>query len=150
MRPAKALTLIELLLTISILAFCLCSILLTYINMFILTDLSRDLTLVNNAIQAKMEEVKKTNFDNLSSLNGTTFDLSGFSSFNAKGVIYVTDTTYTDLKRVHIEASFKSRNRVIGGDKNLNGIANAGEGFIDVGGVNELTSPAELVTLIAR
>jgi len=146
----RALTLIELLLTVSILAFCLCSIMLTYINMFILTDLSRDLTVATNALQAKMEEIKKTNFDSLASLNGTTFDISGFDSSNAKGVVYVTDTGYTDLKRVHIEVSFKSRNRVIGGDRNLNGVANTGEDFINVNGVNELISPVELVTLIAR
>jgi hypothetical protein len=118
--------------------------------MFILTDLSRDLTVATNALQAKMEEIKKTNFDSLASLNGTTFDISGFDSSNAKGVVYVTDTGYTDLKRVHIEVSFKSRNRVIGGDRNLNGVANTGEDFINVNGVNELISPVELVTLIAR
>ncbi len=143
-------TLIELLITLTILAICLCGILLTYINMFILSDLARDLTLTTNAVQAKMEEIKKTSFDNLLSFDHQPFDIVDFTSSNAKGVVYVTDTGYTDLKRVHIEVSFKSRNRVIGGDKNLDGIADTGEGVINVNGVDELTSPVELVTLIAK
>ena len=146
----RALTLVELLLTISILAFCLCGILLTYISMFILTDLSRQLTTTTNALQAKMEEIKRTDFDNLSALNGTSFNVSGFASSEAKGVIYVSNTAYTDLRRVHIELSFRTRGRVFGGDKNLNGVANIGEDYISVNGVNELRSPVESVTLISR
>ncbi len=158
----KAFTLIELLLAFSILAFCLCGILLTYINMFVLADLSRDITLANNAVQAEMEIVKRTNFACLDTSscsgcacpsptscpqNACTFNIAGFASSDAKGVVYITsDTGYADLKRVRIEVSFKSRNRVIGGDKDLDGIADVGE---DVNIKNELNSPVELVTLIA-
>jgi prepilin-type N-terminal cleavage/methylation domain-containing protein len=143
----RGVTLIEVLIAAAILAFSLCGILLTYINMFIFTDLTRDFTLATNALQAKAEEIKKANFDNLLTFNGS-FDIAGFASSDAKGVVYITsDTGYADLKRVRIEASFKSRNRVIGGDKNLNGIADLGE---DVNSKNELNSPAELVTLIAK
>lgn len=143
----KGFTLIELLLTFAILAFCICSILLTYINMFILADLSRDLTLATNSVQAKMEEIKKTAFDNLLTFNGTKFDIDGFAGADAKGVIEVTDTAYADLKRVRIIACFKSRGRVIGEDKNLNGILDAGE---DSNGNGRFDSPLELVALIAK
>lgn len=138
---------IELLLTITMLAFCLCGILITYINMFLLSDLSRDMTLATNAVQAKMEEAKKTGFDNLSSLNGTTFDLDGFTPATAKGLIEVTNTGYSDLKRVRISASFKSRFQTVGEDKNFNGVLNAGE---DADLNSRLDSPVELVTLIAK
>ena len=141
-------TLIELLLAFSILVFCLCGLLLTYIQMFVLTDLSRDLTLATNAVQAKMEEIKKANFDSLLSLNGTTFDLAGFSSSDAKGRVEVVSTAYSDLMRVRIAASFRSRNRVIGEDANLDGDLDTGEDtFISN---SRLDSPMELVTLIAR
>lgn len=144
----KGFTLIELLFTFSILVFCLCGLLLAYIQMFVLTDLSRDLTLATNAVQAKMEEIKKANFDSLLSLNGTTFDLTGFSSSDAKGRVEVVSTVYSDLMRVRIVASFRSRNRVIGEDANLDGDLDTGEDtFISN---SRLDSPMELVTLIAR
>lgn len=129
------------------LSFCLCGILITYINMFFLSDLSRDITLTTNAVQAKMEEIKKTGFDNLSALNDTTFDLDGFSGSTAKGLIEVTNTGYSDLKRVRISASFKSRFQTVGEDSNFNGVLNSGE---DADANGRLDSPVELVTLIAK
>lgn len=141
-------TLAEVLLAVSILAFGLCGILVTYISMHIFLDLSRNFTTVTNALQAKAEEIKRTSFSALSGLNGTTFDLSGFGPNNAKGVIEVTDITgYADLKRVRIIACFKSRARVIGEDTNLNGILNIGE---DANNNGRIDSPAELITLIAK
>jgi prepilin-type N-terminal cleavage/methylation domain-containing protein len=144
----KGFTLIELLLTFSILAFCLCGILFTYIQMFILVDLSRDLTLATNAVQAKMEDIKKTSFDSLLPLNATTFDISGFASSDAEGRVEVVSTAYSDLMRVRIVASFRSRNRVIGEDANLDGDLDTGEDMFITN--SRLDSPVELVTLIAR
>jgi len=140
-------TLIELLLTVTMLAFCLCGILMTYINMFFLSDLSRDITLATNAVQAKMEEIKKTAFDNLSVLNGTTFDLAGFSGSTAKGLVEVTNTGYSDLKRARVSASFKSRFQTVGEDRNFNGVLNSGE---DADANGRIDSPVELVTLITK
>lgn len=151
----RAFTLIELLLAFAILAFCLMGILLTYINMFVLADLARDFTLVTNAMQAQLEEIKKTPFDNLLALNGNTFDIAGFSSGDAKGRIEVCDNTtcpafipYSDLKRVRLVVSFRSRGRVIGEDSNLNGILNSGEDTLISN--NRMDSPSEIVTLIVR
>ena len=132
---------------VSILAFGLCGILITYINMFVFSDLSRDFTLATNALQAKAEEIKRTNFSNLSALNGTTFDISGFAAGNAKARAEVTDTAYPDLKRVRLVACFKSRARVIGEDRDLNGSLGVGE---DANGNGRLDSAAEFVVLIAR
>lgn len=143
----KGFTLIEVLLAMIVLVVCLTSILLTYVQMFILSDLSRDSTLSINAVQAEMEEVKKTDFDNLLALNGTTFDITGFASSDAKGIVQVTDIVYADLKIVRLVVCFKSRNRIIGEDTNLNGVLNVGE---DSNGNGRLDSPVELVTLISR
>ena len=79
-----------------------------------------------------MEEIKDTIFDNLDAYNGTSFDLDGFPSGNGKGKIGVSNES-ADLKRITISACFMSRNRLIGDDIN-----------------NCQSSPAELVTLIAR
>lgn len=165
----KGFTLIELLLAFSILVFCLCGILLTHIQMFILSDLSRDLTLATNAMQAKMEEIKKVNFDCLFISTPTpcaspasvcpcvcnnacfshqeTFNLEGIAE--GKGRIEIeTVTGYTDLKRIRLVASFKSRGRLIGEDKNLDGDLDTGEDTLIAN--NRLDSPVEVVTLIAR
>lgn len=144
----KGFTLVEVLLAGAILAFCLCGLLLTYINMFILSDLARDLTLATNAVQAKMEEIKKTSYAGLSTFNGVTFDIAGFASSDAKGVVEVTDNLgYADLTRVRIVSSLKSRGRIIGEDQDLDGVLDFGE---DANGNGRLDSPIELVTLIAQ
>ncbi len=150
----KGFTLVEVLVAAAILAFCLCGLLATYINMFFLADLSRDFTLANNAIQAKAEEIKKTNFDGLS-LGESPFNLTdyGFPSpsepgeVTSKGNITVSSTGYSDLKIVRLIACFKSRGRLIGEDSNLNGILNSGE---DINNNGRLDSSIEVITLIAR
>lgn len=140
-------TLVEVLLAVSILAFGLCSILITYMNMIVLSDLSRDFTKASNGLQLKLEEIKRTSFTGLSALNGIRFELNGFSSSDAEGIVEVQDATYSDLKRVRIVVSFRSHNRIIGEDANLNGVLNAGE---DSNGNGRLDSPLELVSLIAK
>jgi prepilin-type N-terminal cleavage/methylation domain-containing protein len=155
----KGLTLIEVLFAAAIMAFCLSGLLLTYINLFVLTDLARDFTTVTNALQAKMEEIKNVAFANLAALNNTTFNVTAANSTDVigKGVIQVSDigdpftnTTYTDLKKVRTVISFKSRSRVIGEDKNLNGILDPGEDDAVYGanGTSRMDSPVEAITII--
>jgi len=156
LKSVTGFTLIELLLTFSILAFCLCGLLLTYINMFLLADLARDLTQATNLVQAKMEEIKQTDF---AALAGFTLDYDENSFFqdeaqyNAglkKGVIIatLTNTAYDDLRQARIITCFNSRGRVIGEDKNLNAVLDAGEDILIVNGV--LDSPVEAATLITE
>lgn len=141
----KGFTLIELLLTFAILAFCLCGILLTYINMFILSDLARDLTIVNNLVQLKMEEVKNGYYgpSPLAFDENLIFDgQAGYNSAKKKGTI-IRETVanfggYTNLEKVKIYVCFKTRaasslSRIIGNDIN-----------------NCTSSPVEVVNLIAK
>lgn len=128
----KGFTLTELLLAAAILVFALTGLLLLFINCILLNESSRNLSLAYNAIQTKMEEIKNTGFPNLDALNGTSFDLSGFSSGNAKGRIEVSNE-YSRLKRIRITACFMNRNRRIGDDIN-----------------NCQSSPVELITLISE
>lgn len=146
-KSARGFSLVELLFTFSILAFTLCGILLTYIQMFLLSDLARDTTYATNAVQAKMEEIKNTAFDSISLYNDTAFDIPGFAAEDAKGRVEVYSTAYADLYRVRVMASFKSRKRLIGEDANLNGEFNTGE---DANGNDRLDPAVELVTLISR
>jgi len=141
----RGFTLVELLVTFTLLAFCLCGVLLTYINMLLFSDLSRDLTLVTNAMQAEMERIKRTSFDSI--VNGN-FEVQGFDSDDAEGVIEVTNTLYSDQKLVRIVVCFRSRNRVVGEDKDLDGILDTGEDMPPYEG--RIDSPAEMVTLVSR
>ncbi len=148
-QNAKGFTLIEILFAAAIFAASLCGILLTYANMFVLTDMSRGFTLATNAVQAQMEQVKRTGYDNILAFNGTQFDLNGFAASDSEAIIEAADQTYSDLRRVRIVASFRVRGRVIGEDANLNGILDVGAGE-DTNGNLRLDSPVELVTLISR
>ena len=95
-----------------------------------------------------MEEIKKTSYAGLSAFNGVSFDIAGFASSDAKGVVEVTDNLgYADLTRVRIVSSLKSRGRIIGEDQDLDGVLDFGE---DANANGRLDSPIELVTLIAQ
>ncbi len=162
MKPINStgLTLVEVLVASSIFAFCLAGLLLTYMDLFILTDMSRDSTIANNILQAKLEEQKSKAF---SALCNETFDVSdsnflvnGSPMVIGKGVIEISNvsvynTTYSglDLKKARVVISFKSRNRVIGEDKDLDGILDAGEDdSYYLNGTGVLNSPVEGITLI--
>jgi len=95
-----------------------------------------------------MEEIKKMSFDSLS-LGGKPFNLTdyGFVYSESKGRVEVSNTPYSDLKRIRLIGCFKSRQRIIGEDKDLDGILDTGE---DSNGNGRLDSPLEIVTLIAR
>jgi prepilin-type N-terminal cleavage/methylation domain-containing protein len=153
-RETIGFTLIELMVAAVILLFCLSGLLATYFQMFMLSDLTRVLTLATNAAQAKIEEIRQQSFDTLLSFNGTQFNITGFNTTDAKGVIYVTEDTannplynLTDLKDVRVEVSFRHRGRVIGEDSDLNGVLDIGE---DANNNTYIDSPAESVTLIAK
>ena len=153
-RCSAGFTLVEALMAITIVAFCLCGLLATYINMFFLTDLTRDVTLATNAVRAKMEEIKRLSFASLSAESPRwTFNLTdyGFPSNDSKGVVEIQEnySNYTDqLTKVRVSAYFKSRGRVIGEDANLNGAFDTpGE---DVNNNGRQDSPVEMVTLIAK
>ncbi len=144
-------TLVEVLLAVSILAFCLTGLLLTYINLLSFTDISRGFVMANNALRLKTEEIKNTAFANLSALDGTTFSVDGFNSTTAKGVIQVSNTSYSDLKKVRVLITFKVRNKTIGEDQDLDGVLDTGEDMsIYTNGSSRLDSPVESVTLITN
>jgi type II secretory pathway pseudopilin PulG len=154
LRALTGSTLVELMVAVGILAFFLCGILLTYIQMTLMSDLARDFTFANNAVQAKMEEVKNTPFANLLALNGTQFNITDSAGVNVIGIGViaikaVSPLATSALDGVRITASFRSRGRIIGEDRNLDGIRDTGERCLaswDYG----LDSPVELITLIAR
>jgi len=142
-------TLIEVLLAATIMAFCLSGLLLTYINLFTLTDLSRDFTLAANGLQLEMERLKVAGWADLSAMNGTQFNISGFNTSQSRGFIEITNTSYADLKEARLVFSFLARGRLIGEDANFNGLLDISSGE-DLNDNDRLDSPAELVTLFTN
>jgi prepilin-type N-terminal cleavage/methylation domain-containing protein len=155
--PARGFTLVELLVTFTVLVIALCGILLTYINMFFLTDLTRDCQQANALVQAKMEEVLKTDYSLVTPF-ALAYDANSrfetdpaYNVLLKKGVIKAEVSAvagFADLKEVRITACFRSRNRIIGEDANLNGVLDTGEDTY----INNLRidSTIESVTLITR
>jgi len=145
----EAFSLIEIMVAVGIMVIGLTAILASYANMFILGDLARDLSRATNAARARMEEVKQVEFDSLDALNATTFDLEGFNVADARGRVEVRNITgNSNLKEIRIVGCFRSRNRVVGEDANLNGALDT-EISEDKNNNGRLDSPVELITLLA-
>jgi prepilin-type N-terminal cleavage/methylation domain-containing protein len=151
-KKESGFTLVEVLVAVSITAVCLSGMLLTFINLFTLTDLTRDFTLANNAAQQKVEEIKRTAFDSVLAFNNTVFNIPGFAASEARGRIEVDNTTFSYLKKVRVVVSFRTRSRVIGEDTNLNGALDSGENTADYPEASgpRLDSPVEIVTYIGN
>jgi hypothetical protein len=143
-----AFSLIELMISTAILMFIIIGLLYTYIACAELNDFSRNFTLVNNGLQAELEIIRETPFDDLDSLDGDTFSLAGFSSGQAIGLIDIYSTAYSDLKYIRLVACWRQKSgRVIGEDQNLDGTLVANE---DLDNDNITDSPAELATFIVE
>ncbi len=122
----KGMTLVEVLVATAIFAFCLSGLLLTYMNLFILTDIARDSTIANNALQAKIEELKSVGFEQLASSSFNIPDndaiINGSAMIMGNGTVGIysdvtdpfTNVTYSDMKRARVIIYYKSRNRNIG------------------------------------
>lgn len=150
-KSKNAFSLIELMLSLVILIILLTGLLYTYVVCFKLNDSSRSLTLVNSALQAKLESLRDESFYNLTSLDETTFPLDGFSAGDAEGFIEIFcpafDSNCDDSMIIRLAACWREgSNRVIGEDVNLDGELDQDED-LDKDGI--VDSPAELVTLIS-
>jgi hypothetical protein len=80
--------------------------------------MSRDLTLATNTVQAKMEDLKRESFANLSAKAGL-FNLTGygFPYTNSSGRVYI-QTNYGNytgqLTYIRVVGCFQSRGRTVG------------------------------------
>ena len=149
----KGFTLVELLVAVAIVAFAVCGILSLYVACFGLTKTSRNMSIATNAAQALMEQIRSSDFNSIvDTYDGMTFTVNSIP--NSKGVVYVNDTidavlgTNPDLLKVTISVCWKQGSVVIGEDKNLNGVLNAGEDTAPFNGI--IDSPVEIVTQIAN
>lgn len=141
-------TLLELMIAVTVLIVALAGLLAVFAHLMSLNENSRKFTLAVAACQDKLEEIHNANFSTLyTTYNGASFNPNGFTAGEAKGAISINNSN-PNLLQVCVSVSWRTRsNRVIGEDKNLNGMLDAGE---DMPINNRLDSPAELITLMCQ
>jgi type II secretory pathway pseudopilin PulG len=142
------LTLLELMIATVVLVIAISGLLATFINILSLNETSRKLSLAIAACQDKLEEIRNSSFSTLfTTYNGMHFDPDGFLAQDAEGNVYI-DNANPNLLEVCVSISWRERsNKIIGEDKNLDGVLNSGE---DINSNGRLSSPAEIVTLIGQ
>jgi hypothetical protein len=90
-----------------------------------LSELSKNLSTAVRSSKSKLEDIKNTSFNQISpTFNNVTFATAGLTGM---GVSYVNNVN-ANLLNVTISFSWQQSNgRIVGEDKNLNGVLNAGE-----------------------
>lgn len=122
-----------------------------YISCATLTESAGNITRMMNRAREELEGVVfRRNFVTLSSYPVVSPEpLAPPEDREMSLVCYVQDhPTVIDIKEVRIVISYREKsNRIIGEDRNLNGVLNIGE---DTDGDGRLTSPCEILTFITR
>jgi type II secretory pathway pseudopilin PulG len=141
----KGFTLAEMLLAVGIAAYALCGIVATYIACFSLISTSKNVSIATAAAQGLLEEIRTDFFPQIvDDYDLLIFAVNGIPS--SRGVVYVDDTN-PELLRITISICWRQNLRVIGEDKNLNGVLNTGE---DANSNGIIDSPVEIVALVAN
>lgn len=118
------------------------------ISCFKLAQISKESLFSLQAANAKLEEIRQHNFTNTYSYyNGSTFEVFGLPAGSSKGSISI-DNTNPNLLNIYIAVCWQSSDgRIIGEDKNLDGLLSPAE---DVNSNNKIDSPINLSTYVAR
>jgi len=157
MMNNKALSLMELLVAFFVMALAIGALATIYPGLFTGVTMDTQNLRVWEIARAEIESLKNSDFATLytqakpPSLPQANSFSTGSSSIS--GVYYVeqmfdkNSVLLTDLVRLEVVVCFKVGNRMIGEDKNLNGILDTGE---DVDGNKKITSPVRLSTLAMK
>lgn len=138
-------TLVEIVLAVAILGSVLCGILGIYASCFVLAATSKNVNISTNAVLSLIEEIRSSPFNRIvTDYNGLNFLVNGIPA--SRGVIYVNSTNPQFLE-VTIAVCWRQGNRIIGEDRNLNGLLDAGE---DINGNAMIDSSVEFITRIVN
>ncbi|MEW6009170.1 MAG: hypothetical protein AB1629_06020 [Candidatus Omnitrophota bacterium] len=159
-------TLAELMVASLVLVTILVGLLASFVTCLDLNETSRNLTTALDAAQQKVAEIREHSFSDVCAYyngrstdsDGNPDDLDDMPAGESRRIVYVyvdsglnSCTTYNctcDYKilRIIISVCFRQKSgRVIGEDKNLNGVLDAGE---DKNANNQIDSPAQIVTFL--
>jgi prepilin-type N-terminal cleavage/methylation domain-containing protein len=134
-------SLMELMIATAIFTIACIGLLGVFTGCFILNEMSRNLTLAINGAEKEMERIRNLPFNQISAQDGNIFEIAGIADEDSEGMVSVDDSN-PNLLVVTVSVSWRQSNgRVVGGDKNLNGVLDTGE---------TLDSPAQLISLMAN
>lgn len=139
----RGLTLVELMVVILVVIPALLITILVFVRCLDLIELSRNTSRAMIALKNQCNQIELADFNQISA----TYDQVSFQSagLTGRGISYV-ESLQADLLRVTLTFSWREKSgRVVGDDKDLDGVLDAGE---DADGNGMLDSPAKLVTLI--
>lgn len=108
-----------------------------------LNDLSRNMSYATQAAKSRIETIKNTDFSQLAAThNGISFTSA---NLNGKGISYI-DTTDPVLYKITVSFCWRQKSgRIIGEDKDLDGVLDTGE---DLDGNGMIDSTVELVDYV--
>ena len=143
----KAISIVEILLSLTILIIGLVGLLQTFVYCSYLNDLAFSMTSSLVAAQDKLEEIRDSNYSTLTTdyaSGGTPGNTFTIPNVNGKGAISI-DASNANLLSIRIVVCFKTKNgRLIGDDANLDGSVDAGDGN------GQIDSPIVLISLLAK
>ncbi len=136
-------SLAELMVASVFLIFALMAVILGYLKCMELNDLSRNSSFAIKAVKSRMETIKNTAFNQLvPTYHNVTFTVNNLTG---QGVSYV-DSSDPILYKISVVYCWRQKSgRVIGEDKDLDGVLDAGE---DLNGDGRISSIVELVNYV--
>lgn len=124
MKPRKSFTLMELVVSVGILAGSISAIMYSYIVFSELSQLTKNTSLAVGVAQAKLEDIRSDSFDDIDQYKNQLFfpvsaslypqDIN-YQSLDYRGIVYVSDIS-SNLKQVTVVICWRQGARVIGED----------------------------------
>ncbi len=141
MRGKKGFTLVEILVSTVIMAIAITSTLKVLIYLLQLNEANQASVECMNTVQGYMDEIKIVNYGDVVAIyNGMRFTVNDLTNRGVRhsGIIYANEIEPDFLIDVQVVICWENKNRIIGEDKNLNGILDGGE---DENGNGRIDSP---------
>ncbi|MFH2145852.1 MAG: prepilin-type N-terminal cleavage/methylation domain-containing protein [Candidatus Omnitrophota bacterium] len=143
-KNKRGFTLVEVLVSLGILAIAVASTMQLMIFLVQLNETNDIMLPTMNSLEGMMDEIRNAPFDDIASAyDDTKFTLDELDNrgIQNQGLITVDTIEANYLLRVKIVLCWKQKNRIMGEDKNFNGLLDLGE---DENGNNELDSPCSI------
>lgn len=151
MKKACGFTIVEVLIATVVLTVALVSILGLFTYSLALTESQESLTIAQYEAQRQLETIKADDYSTIrasytdsGAIQENQFTLTDSTGMGAVYAEELPDSS-NRLMRIKVVVCYQQKNRVIGEDRDLDGILDNGE---DANGNGELDSPAQIETVI--
>lgn len=148
MRNKKGFTLVEILVSIMLMAIVIGAMFQMINHLFELNEINEVMVIGTNVAQGMIDEIRNVDAEDIiANYNNHTFSLDELTNKNIPhiGLVTIEELEAGLLLRIKVVICWQQKNRIIGEDANLNGILDADE---DENGNGEIDSPCMLDTAI--